>query len=173
MRWMYVLLFLLSFYTPAPAIDCQSVSLDLKLPLKLKTRGKPSRARWEQVDKVMTSLHQRLKGEGCEFTFDQIFKSKKTELYFPLTNNVLRTVPEASLKGLSVFNQAGELLGRYENRVTYERSGGLYAKNSYTLYYFQFMDQRREIQSSGHRLLLDDFLVKWGDLAKKISLSTQ
>ena len=176
MKFRYTLFFLLFSGGGVAVLGtdcCQSILVDLKLPAKLKTRGKPSRARWDQVDKVLTSLLEKLEGKGCEFTFDQAFKTTKLELYFPLTNGVLKTVPEGSLKGVPVFNDTGELLGQYENRFSYERTGGLYRKKAYRLYCFQFRDSQGRLQSSGNRLLLDSFLVKWEDIAKMVALSTQ
>lgn len=150
--------------------DCQSLLQSLKLPAELKTKGKPAVARWDKVDKVLTGFRERANGMDCRITLGQVFRSGKKEVFFPLTNNVLRTVPEASLAGVSVFSTEGELLGEFSNLVTYERSGGLYARDSYSLVYFQFTDRRGELQSSGNRLLLDTFVVKWSDIRDQPAL---
>ncbi len=176
MKFRHTLFFLLFSSGNVPVLgtdSCQSILVDLKLPAKLTTRGKPSRARWDQVDKVLTSLLEKLEAKKCEFTFDQTFKTTKLQLYFPLTNKVLKTVPKDSLKGVPVFNHAGQLLGQYANRFSYERTGGLYRKKTYRLYCFQFRDTRGRLQSSGNRLLLDYFLVKWENIANLVALSTQ
>ena len=81
-------------------------------------------------------------------------------------------VPETILEGLAVFNQSGEHLGEFENRVSYQRAGGLYATNSYTLYYFRYKDTEGEVESSGNHLLLDDYLVPWSDLSERIAINT-
>lgn len=144
---------------------------ELKLPVKLKTRGKPRRAKWEQVDKVLTELRKNLQGTTCEFKFEEIFKTDKEKLYLPVTNNLVRTVSEAALAGVPIFNQSGERMGEYEGRVTYNRSGGLYVKKSYTLYYFQFRDTEGKLQSTGNRLLLDDYLVRWSDIKNRVAVN--
>lgn len=151
--------------------DCGSLVTDLKLPVKLKTRGKPVRARWEQVDKVVTELRNRVQGRECEWTFGQVLRSRKEKLYFPLTNNVLRTAPEKALEGLNIFDQEGVAIGEYERRVAYERRGALYAKKSYTLYFFQYRDAEGDLYHIRNRLLLDSYLVKWDDLKERTIIS--
>jgi len=149
---------------------CATVLKEKKLPVKFKTRGQ--RARWEQVDEVLTGLSEDLRGMPCEIKFEEIFRTDKEELYIPLTNNLVRLVPETKLAGLPVFNQSGERLGEYDSRVSYQRSGGLYATDSYTLYYFQYKDTEGEVESSGNHLLLDEFLVRWSDLSERIAMNT-
>ena len=107
---------------------------------------------------------------ACKLKFEEIFRTDKEELYIPLTNNLVRVVPETILEGLPVFNQSGERLGEYDSRVRYQRSGGLYATDSYTLYYFQYKDPEGDVESSGNHLLLDDYLVPWSDLSERIAL---
>ncbi|MDA2924081.1 hypothetical protein MYX65_05390 [Acidobacteria bacterium AH-259-L09] len=150
---------------------CSAALRELKLPVKLKTRGKPRRARWEQVDKMLTELRKNLQGATCEFKFEEIFKTDKEKLYLPVTNNLVRTVSEAALEGVPIFNQSGERIGEYIGRVTYNRSGGLYVTKSYTLYYFQFRDTQGKIQSTGNRLLLDDYLVRWSDIKNRVAVN--
>ena len=55
---------------PEQDAKCLEVTRNRKLPMKLKTRGKPKRARWEQVDKVLTDLREDLKQTACQFRFD-------------------------------------------------------------------------------------------------------
>ncbi len=148
---------------------CATVLKEKKLPVKFKTRGQ--RARWEQVDEVLTGLSDDLRGMACQLKFEEIFRTDKEELYVPLTNNLVRVVPETILQGLSVFNQSGERLGEYEGRVSYQRTGGLYVSDSYTLYYFQYKDTEGEVESSGNHLLLDEFLVRWSDLSERIAMN--
>lgn len=174
MRRILLLVLVMGFASFGLASDrCGSIGHDLKLPVKLKTRGRPVRARWEQVDKVVTELRNSLQGKACEWTFGQVFKTGKEELYFPLTNNLIRTAPEGTLKGLNIFDREGKGVGDYERRVTYERSGGLYVKKGYTLYYFQYKDAKDELYTTGNRLLLDNYLVKWDDLAERTIISTR
>jgi hypothetical protein len=151
---------------------CAIVLREKKLPVKFKSRGSPQRARWEQVDEVLTSLSEDLRGISCELKFEEIFRTDKEELYIPLTNNLVRVVPETILDGLPVFNQSEERLGEYDSRVSYQRSGGLYAADSYTLYYFQYKDPEGDVESSGNHLLLDEYLVLWSDLSERVAMNT-
>ena len=153
--------------------QCSSIARELKLPAKLKTRGKPYRARWGKVDEVITNLRRKVEGTSCSLTLNQLFRPTKKELLFPLTNNLLRTTPDASLEGVEVFNQRGERLGQYANRVMYQRSGGLYSKSGYTLYYFQYKDSQGKLQSAGNQLLLDSYLVRWEDIKDKVFIAAE
>jgi hypothetical protein len=116
---------------------------------------------------VLAGLDRDLKTLGCEFRFNQLFEMDRQEVYFPLTNNVVRTVPESSLVGLPVFNPSEERLGEYVSRVKYTRTGGLERTDSYTLYYFQYQDNEGEIHTSGSQLLLDSYRVRWTDIAER------
>lgn len=161
---------------PAPELqanDCAPVESSLRLPARIKTTGRPPRARWGEVDRVLTQIREELEGKDCRFRFEEVFQFSRPEwVFFPVTNNLLRTAPEDSLEGLAVYNQEGELLGHFENRVTYERSGGLQLGRSYTLHYFQFKGPEGDLRSSGNRLLLDDFLVRWEDVRGRVVIAS-
>lgn len=149
-----------------PTQPCLSALEERKLPIKLKTRGRVQTARWEQVDEVLAGLDRDTKTLECEFRFNDLFEVDRQDIYFPLTNNVVRTVPESSLVGLSVFNPSEELLGEYVSRVRYTRTGGLEKTDTYTLFYFQYQDSEGAIHTSGSQLLLDSYLVRWMDIAE-------
>lgn len=153
-------------------VTCVEVLRERKLPVKFKTRGSLKMARWEQVDEVLTGLSEDLQHMRCEVKFEEIFRTDREELYIPLTNNLVRVVPETNLRGVPVFNQSGEQLGEYDHRVAYQRSGGLYASGTYTIYYFQYKDNEGEVESSGTHLLLDEFLARWSDLSERVALNT-
>lgn len=173
MRNLGIWILLLLFTSPAVEAEaCQQVARQLELPVKVKTRGKPKRVRWEKVDEVLTKLREATEGQACHFSFGQVFRVDPETVFFPLTNNLLRTVSEEALQGVQVFATDGAPLGEFAGRVVYERSGGLYAQRSYALHYFQFKDLGGNLQSSGNRLLLDDFLVKWQDLKDRPLLSS-
>lgn len=161
------------FMASALAEECSAFGADFKIPVKLKTRGKPKVARWEKVDEVMNGLGEKVTSSECSFTFEELFRYKKEdELYFPLTNTVLRVVPEESLPGTRVFNKDGEQLGVYANRFSYERSGGLQLKKSYSVYFFQYKNAAEKLQAVRRTgLLLDDFVVKWSDIKDKVAVS--
>ena len=169
----FLLLFAAYSMSPLTAQDCQSVLQEMKLPQKLKTRGKPKVLKWEDIDKTLNSVDQALQGKSCSFTFAQLFSTKQEEARFPLTNSVIRLVPEESLANLKVFTREGDELGKYVGRVRYERSGGLYARDSYSLFYFQYEDLEGGTESVGSRLLLDEFTVPWSDLSGRVAVSTE
>jgi len=159
------------------AQDCASVRIDLKLPAKIKTRGKPKVAKWEEVDKLLNSLHGRLQGLNCSFRYDEVFRLGKEKdedrFFFPLTNSVVRLVQEEPLMDSNVYSRKGELLGTFAGKIRFEKSGNLYAKKSYTVYYFQYKTPGGRLQSVGSELLLDRFLLKWVEIKNKIAISTE
>jgi hypothetical protein len=162
--------------TPPEKGSCEELTVKYKLPKEIGKRKGPDRLKWEDVDRILTGLREDLQGRECQFTFSSLFrvKSKKEQvIYFPLSNNVLRTVPEGSLEGVQVFNMEGKPLGLYDSRVPHEKSGGGLAKKSYTLFSFQFKNAKGEYESIGGRLLLDEFLVKWDDIKDKVAITTR
>ena len=174
-RFGCTLLFLFLFGGAEPGAagpDCESILPGLKVPAKLKTRGKPKRGRWENVDKVVTRVREAVEDQDCSLTLEQLFRVRRQEIFFPLTNNLLRTVPEESLQGVSVYSGDGERLGEFSNIVPYHRSGGLYAVRGYTLHYFQYRDEEGGLHSSGTDLLLDNFLLKWSEIKDRVVIST-
>jgi len=158
---------------PLAAQDCQSVLLSSKLPRKAKTQGSPKMVKWEVVDKVLNQVTAELQGKACRFTFGELFKVKDDGVLFPLTNSLIRIVPESSLVGLAVTTEEGNPLGRYEGRVLYEHTGGGYAKDRYQLYHFQYQDSSGEMHAVGKQLLMGSFGVEWGALKDKVAISTQ
>lgn len=174
MKRVVFLLLTFGLLATAAVADCSTIALELKLPVKLKTKGKPKVARYDKVDQTLYSLTRSLQGSVCEFSFSRLFKMKDEEVFFPLTNSVIRLAPEGTFKGLEVFTKDGDELGEYEGRVKYERSGGLYApgRKSYSLFYFQFRSKAGRLESVGQRLLLDNFVVKWADIKDKVAVST-
>ncbi len=161
---------------PASLGACADVAAKLKLPQAVGKRKQPNRLKWEDVDKVMTRLREELQGRECRFSFAEVFRFKQKkdeEIFFPLTNNVLRTSPEGVFEGIEVFNHQVKVVGRFANRVPHERSGGGYAKKSYTLFSFQFKNSSGEFESVGGRLLYDDYLVRWNDIKEKVALTSK
>ncbi len=148
------------------AADCKTELEEVGLPHTLKMRSKPQRARWETVERILTDLRKGLEGRPCTVLFKDAFLSKRPEFFFPLLNNLLRTVPETSLEGAGIYAQDGSRLGEFSNRVVFEKNGSL-------LYYFQFRDRSGQLQSSGNRLLIDIqsrkpfFQLKWSEIAQR------
>jgi hypothetical protein len=171
-RLAFAVLLQLWLFPLAHAQDCAAVAAEMELPQKVKTRGKPKFIQWERVDKTLNGLQENLGNLECQFTFAEVFRTENEDIFFPLTNSLIRIAPESALQGLEVFNKDGELLGTFEGRVLYERSGGLEAMKSYSLYYFQFRDRNGKLQSTGHQLLYDRFGVKWMGVKDRAAIST-
>lgn len=157
---------------PVQAEDCQDLLREMELPEELDTRGKPRVAEWEEVDKILNEVVQRLEGRSCRLTFGQIFRTDREELFFPLTNSVVRIVPEDAFNGTTVYTNEGTELGPYVGRVRYERSGNLYAQTSYSLFYFQYRGSDDKLHSVGSQLLLDSFVVEWEDIKDLTAVET-
>ena len=156
------------------AEDCATIAKELKLPVNLKTRGKPKVGKWEKVDEVLNMVAKSPSASACRFAFRDLFRNKKEEeLYFPLTRSVLKAVPEDVFRGVAVYTKEGDLLGQYENRVRYEKSGGLQVLDSYDSYYFQFSTPAGKLESVGNQLLLDSYVVRWTDIKDKVAVSSQ
>jgi hypothetical protein len=152
---------------------CLQVVHEIKLPVRLKTRGRPQRAQWEQVDRTLVTLQDRLQGRACSLRFEHLFASRRDDVYFPLTNQLIRVMPEKALNGAPVYNQSGELLGDFAGRFVVEKSGAFYNRQRVTLYFFQYKDQQGELRDSGRELLLDNYLVKWADIRDRLVMTTQ
>lgn len=173
MKWFITAFLLVSFNTgPILAAQCESLISELRLPVKAKTRGKPRVVRWELVDKTMNSLDQ-LEGVSaeCKLTFGEIFESDRENLYFPLTNTLIRVAPEGTFNGLKFYSRDEVEQGTYEHRITFERTGGLYARNSYQVYIFQYTTPSGRLMKIGPQLLLDSFVLKWEDIKDKVAYS--
>lgn len=153
----------------APDARCGDVLESIEAPIEFKTRGKPRRARWEQLDRTLhTLVEQPEKSSDCRLTFDQVFASgRDEEIYVPITHVLLKYVPEEALKGLKVYNQEGDLLGTFESRFPYERTGGTFSGRDYVLYYFQYRTQQGEMQSVPRQPLLDNFLIPWSEIRSR------
>lgn len=154
----------LAIWGTSLAEDCSDLLEEMDLPSELRTRGRPRVARWEQVDQVLTRLEEASRDRDCQWTYGKLFKVNRDDVYFPVTNTVLRTAGDDSLNGLAIFSKSGDRLGAFESRVVYERRGGLYGQEGYRLYYFQLRTSEGELSSSGNRLLLDNFTVRWDEL---------
>lgn len=164
-----------------------------KFPCKMDTGGKPKMIRWQDVEKCMNEAEERidwqtltqkiedLRQEGgfsrAEFyeavqssmsehaiPYNRVFKVKKKDVLLPLSNTVLKFLPDGSLMDLPVFSKRlKEQIGTFAGAFTYERSGGLSAATTYRLSMFQYKDTKGDLQmpSLQNRLLLDSFGVPW------------
>gem|GEM_PF-887589 len=166
------------------------------LPAKIKSRSRI--ARWEQVDEVLNlrlapkteGLPEKMKAKAPPGSLGDMF-SEKYEMrkllssngilfmdlfsvgendFFPLTNSVLKFVPESSLEGESVYDKSGQVLGTFAGKSRYERSGGLHSTAGYRLVTFQYKTPQGEFRSAGHDNLLDSYAVLWSRIKQRPAL---
>ena len=98
--------------------------------------------------------------------YDKVFLVKEKEAgaaLLPLSNSLLKFLPENSLKDLTVYNKAGDLLGVLIGAYSFERSGGLELLTGYRIVNFQYTDLYGIAQAPGERFLLDSYGVPWRD----------
>ncbi len=175
MKWFFLSIMMLACApTGFSGNDCSARLSDLGLPLRVKISGKPRTAKWGRVNKIMGEyLIESDVLQGCQLFFEHVFYPVREDAYFPVLYNLLRTVPEDSLKGAEVYAQEGTFLGHFSNIVVFEKRG---ASNIDT-YYFQFRDQTGTLQPAGKDSLIDiprvkpRFLMKWKDIKGRILLS--
>ena len=145
-------------------------------PKKIKEHGPQHLLRFENVDRrladVAAWMEQRQtalpdpessKGTPVTVSFAELFQPARTDALFPLTNSVVRWVPESSLAGLTVFDSTGTPMGSFSNKYPFTRSGA----SSYTLWFFQYQASDGHLRRTGPDLLLDRFSVRWLDIADK------
>ncbi len=164
-----------------------------EFPCKMGTGGKPKMINWKDVEKCLNEAEERIDWEALtqhieallqegSFTraemyeavessmsahaisYDRVFSVKKKEALLPLSNTILKFLPEDSLMDLPVFSKRlKEKIGTFAGAFTYERSGGLSAANTYRLSLFQYRDTKGDLQTPSlqNRLLLDSFGVPW------------
>jgi hypothetical protein len=155
------------------AQECVNLLQEMKLPDKVGTRGKPRMIKWQEVDKALNELSKQLQGKSCSFTFAQLFRTKHDDALFPLTNSVMRIVPEKSFEGMMVKTREGDELGEFGGRFRFDRSGGGYALNHYSLVSFQYRGDDGKFHTVGTDLLMDQYGVAWAKLRNKVAISTQ
>ena len=98
--------------------------------------------------------------------YDKVFVVNEKEegsALLPLSNSLLKFLPENSLTDLAVYSKNGDLLGIFIGAYTYERSGGLTFINEYSMINFQYTDLKGTAQAPTERFLLDSFGVPWRD----------
>lgn len=99
-------------------------------------------------------------------SFDKVFLVKEknpNEVLLPLSNSLLKFLPENSLTGLTVYDKKGELLGVFVSPYSFERSGGLEILSGYRMVNFQYTDLNGNTQTPSAAFLLDSFGVPWRD----------
>ncbi len=151
--------------------DCSARLTELGFPLRVKTSGKPRAAKWGRVNKIMGEyLIESDFLQGCRLSFEQVFAPAREDSYFPVLENILRTVPQDSLAGAEVYAPDGSLLGHFSNVVVFE-------KNNFNTYYFQFRDRTDTLQAAGRNSMIDMsrakplFLFKWKEIKARTLFS--
>lgn len=161
------------------------------LPCRVKTTGKLKMIRWKDVDRCLNEAVSRVSwdrlGDDIEvlraqanvasweeilvfvrasfevqaLPYERVLTVKGDGVHLPLTNSVLKYLPEGSFQGFPVVDKTGTEVGTFGGVFFYERSGGLSSANKFKLALFQYTDRRGEIQTAADRLLLDSYGVPW------------
>ena len=98
--------------------------------------------------------------------YDKVFQVRERdaiEARLPLSNSLLKFLPENSLTELPVYSKDGELLGSFLEAYPFDRSGGLTILSEYRRMNFQYNDLRGNPQSPTMVFLVDSFGVPWRD----------
>lgn len=138
---------------------------------KIKVRGKLKVMRFEDIDRHLANIlawaaangletRESATGAQMELRFSEIFQPVKDTAYFPLTNSVVKLVPESSLSTVRVFDPTGVALGTFSNKYPYTHTGS----RTFTLFYFQYLTPEGQLRRSGTDLLLDRFLAPWPEI---------
>ena len=99
-------------------------------------------------------------------SYDKVFLVNEKEVgaaLLPLSNSLLKFLPDNSLAELMLYNKKGDLLGVLIGAYSFERSGGLEFLTGYNILSFQYTDLNGIVQAPGERFLLDLYGVPWRD----------
>ena len=168
-----------------------------EFPCKAGTRGKVDMLKWQEVDRCLNRAFNAIDWEALTrdleavrltvrslsasdflsvvetsfarhaLAFDQVFLVKNEKAHLPLTNSLLKFLPEESLEGLQVTDNTGTDVGKFAGVFSFERTGGLSTANSYKLTMFQYTTSSGVAVSPPEKLLLDSFGVRWKSAAKQ------
>ncbi len=158
-------------------------------PCKIKAGGKPKILSWEGIEKCFYKANERMDWESLSIKiqeirdkgryqnadvisameasltrhalpFEKVFRVKEAEVLLPLSNSILRYLPENSLMELPVYDRSGTRVGTFAGGYTFEKMGEI-SGNRQVHSLFQYTDPAGKIHSSSDRLLLDSFGVPW------------
>lgn len=164
-----------------------------KFPCKVKDRGKPKMLRWQDVDRCLNEAYNRVDWENLSrqlqelrrksgyseeelassvesslsahaMIYEKVLKPKNIDALLPLSNSLLKYLPEDSLLDYPVYDKSGGKIGTFSGTYSFEKLGGLTGANTYSMTIFQYTDSNGEIRSSsagGKVLLLDSFGIPW------------
>ncbi|MDM7994160.1 MAG: hypothetical protein QUT30_00600 [Acidobacteriota bacterium] len=166
-------------------------SVSSAFPCKLKAGGKPKMLSWEGVEKCFHKAYKKIDWEALSrklqkireegryqkvdmtsaieaslkahaLPFDKVFLVKNEKALLPLSNSILRSLPEESLLNLPVYDKEGKQVGTFAGGYTYEKMGAI-SGNIQRHSLFQYTDSNGKMHSSSDRLLLDSYGVPWKD----------
>ena len=163
-----------------------------KFPCKVKTRRNTEIMQWQQVDSCLNEASDRVDWEGLSrqiqdlrrssgysstdmsaavesslsahaISYDKVFSVKDVDALLPLTNSLLKFLPEGSLMDFPVYEKSGKQIGTFSGAYSFEKTGGLTEGNVFRMASFQYTDREGNIQnpSTLNRLLLDSYGVSW------------
>jgi len=164
-------------------------SASAAFPCKLKADGKPKMLSWEGIEKCFYKANEMIDWESLArkiqeirdsnryqnidmlnvvessltdhaLQFDRVFRVKEADVLLPLSNSILRFLPENSLMNLPVYDKSGKRVGTFSGGYTFEKMGEISgSRQVHSL--FQYTDSNGKIHSSSDKLLLDSFGVPW------------
>ena len=165
---------------------------ELKFPCKAKPRGKAKILRWQDIEKCVNYAHDRVDWEGLSsqlqkireaagvdrermtevmeaslsaqaIPFNKVFLIKEDAALLPLSNSLLKFLPDKSLVNLPIYNNKMELLGSFSGIYAFEKRGELASASSYRISNFQYKDLKGDMQTPTERFLIDLYGVPWKD----------
>jgi hypothetical protein len=158
-------------------------------PCNVKSEGKPKMLDWKSIEKCFYKADQQIDWQGLArkvqeirdkgryqtvevlrevessltaqaLPYDKVFLVKDAETLLPLSNTILRSLPEESLMNLPVFDRSGKRLGTFAGNYTFEKVGEISGnKERHAL--FQYTDANGRMYSSSEKLLLNSYGVPW------------
>lgn len=107
-----------------------------------------------------------------EVRYADLFTQDDGDL-LPITNTVLKFLPEETWKDVPVYDKKGQPLGRFMGKYPYEKSGGLLTTKTYRVYYFQYLDKENTSQTAAapDYIERDAFCVRWADVKDRPALT--
>jgi hypothetical protein len=164
-------------------------SVSISFPYKLKAGGKPKMLSWQGIEKCFYNAYKQIDWDGVSrklqkireegryqrvdlynaveaalraraLKFDEVFIVKDEIALLPLSNSILRSLPEDSLMNLPVYDKSGKQIGIFSGSYTFEKVGEI-SGNMQKHSLFQYTDAGGKIHSSSDQLLLDSFGVPW------------
>jgi hypothetical protein len=166
-------------------------SASAKFPCKPKAKGKAKMLRWQDVEECVNAAFDRVdwtliskqlreirdsgRHASTEISlaiedsltahalpYSEVFLVKEKKALLPLSNSLLKFLPNESLMDLPVYNKSGTKIGVFAGIYRFEKYGQI-SGNKYLRSLFQYTDLNGKIQTPPDKLLLDSFGVPWKD----------